>query len=666
MKRAFKKTLCMLLLLLTLFNFIYLPKSNATSGAELGITNWELSPDGLLDGVAGVLTSPVRIIGLTIGSLARNIAAEIADVGDAKNDKEAVFLDLEDIFFHNVNGNLKIIDINFFEEDSGTGVIGDIRKNIAGWYYAIRNLAIIISLLVLIYIGIRMAISTLAEDKAKYKKMITDWVVGFITIFLLHYIIIATIYINEALVTAIKPSGNDGFMGSYLDSIWLIGMDLTTSFTTGIAATVVFTFMTVLVFMYLFAYIKRMLTIAFLIIIAPIITVTYSIDKIGDGKSQALNTWLKEFIYNVLIQPFHCIIYMVFATVLIDLLTSTASIGNGVIAIIIMLFMRQAEGIVKNIFGFGGSKSLGDAFAAGALLLSSMKTATSALSSVKGGSGSKGGSGKSGSGSSSGSSGKKPQVKDTSNVGNPKTTSNTSSNSTSSPRPSSSSTSGRGSSKSSSGENSTSTSTSRSEGASNSSQNTSSSAGEKSYNIAPVKGENKFGAAVKKIAASEMKGLEMAMGIGIGGALSGDVTAMMAAKNFTSTAFGASKALGGKAITGAKGLANFVTRKSRITGKTNNVIDAYNDLKSEKGWDNDRMLSETERVLEIKDTNRIKDEKLRKYAETVQDLRTEYDGRYQAPNDMVLDRVTKIQSGEVKKNPKKRYTRPKTKPTNNN
>ena len=55
-------------------------------------------------------------------------------------------------------------------------------------------------------------------------------------------------------------------------------------------------------------YIKRMLTVGFLIVIAPLITITYSIDKMGDGKSQALNAWLKEFIYNVLIQTFHCII----------------------------------------------------------------------------------------------------------------------------------------------------------------------------------------------------------------------------------------------------------------------------------------------------------------------------------------------------------------------
>ena len=36
------------------------------------------------------------------------------------------------------------------------------------------------------------------------------------------------------------------------------------------------------------------------------------IDKLNDGQAQAFNMWLKEFIFNILIQPFHLLIYMVF------------------------------------------------------------------------------------------------------------------------------------------------------------------------------------------------------------------------------------------------------------------------------------------------------------------------------------------------------------------
>ena len=46
-----------------------------------------------------------------------------------------------------------------------------------------------------------------------------------------------------------------------------------------------------------------MVTIGFLIVIAPLVTITYSIDKISDGKAQGMNTWFREFAYNVLIQP---------------------------------------------------------------------------------------------------------------------------------------------------------------------------------------------------------------------------------------------------------------------------------------------------------------------------------------------------------------------------
>ena len=42
-------------------------------------------------------------------------------------------------------------------------------------------------------------------------------------------------------------------------------------------------------------------------------TVTYSIDKAGDGKAQAFGNWLSEFVMNVLVQPLHAIIYLVFS-----------------------------------------------------------------------------------------------------------------------------------------------------------------------------------------------------------------------------------------------------------------------------------------------------------------------------------------------------------------
>lgn len=107
----------------------------------------------------------------------------------------------------------------------------------------------------------------------------------------------------------------------------------------------------ILTFVFLIMYIKRMITIAFLILISPIITITYSIDKMNDGKSQALDTWTKEFLQNVLIQPFHCIIYLVFISVGINIVNNSGTLAAGIIVILTMFFIFEAEKIIKNIFG---------------------------------------------------------------------------------------------------------------------------------------------------------------------------------------------------------------------------------------------------------------------------------------------------------------------------
>ena len=112
---------------------------------------------------------------------------------------------------------------------------------------------------------------------------------------------------------------------------------------------------------FLIFYIKRMLTLAFLIIISPIVTITYSIDKMGDNQSQALNKWVKEFVYTVLIQPFQCLIYIVFATTAIDLMQDM-TLGAAILGCVMILFIHQAEDIVRGIFSFEHAHHLGNTF----------------------------------------------------------------------------------------------------------------------------------------------------------------------------------------------------------------------------------------------------------------------------------------------------------------
>lgn len=69
----------------------------------------------------------------------------------------------------------EILKINIFEEREGS-FLEPFRKNVATWYYMMRIIATAILLVILIYVGIRMALASIAEDKAKYKKMLFDWV----------------------------------------------------------------------------------------------------------------------------------------------------------------------------------------------------------------------------------------------------------------------------------------------------------------------------------------------------------------------------------------------------------------------------------------------------------------------------------------------------------
>lgn len=224
-------------------------------------------------------------------------------------------------------------------------VMYKISEKVTEYYYVLRNLAIAALLFVLLYIAIRMALSTVSADEAKYKKMLVNWAVSLALVFVLHYIMIITFFVNNTIVDIL-----DKTMGP--DEAWnyagLIG-DALVPFA-GFGEAIIFLMLVGMEITFLFMYIKRIIVLGFLIIIAPLITITYSIDKVGDGKSQALNTWLKEFIYNVIIQPFHCILYITMIKTVIDTMSEKEGVGGFIIYIIVLQFVKEAEEIIKKIF----------------------------------------------------------------------------------------------------------------------------------------------------------------------------------------------------------------------------------------------------------------------------------------------------------------------------
>lgn len=283
------------------------------------------------------------------------------------------FLTPDDVFFNRV----ALTDINFFNFNCGS-TVKVIRQNIAAWYYTLRVFALAALLVVLLYIGIRMAISTVASDQAKYKKMITDWLVSFALVFLLHYIIVLVLNVNNGLVEILKGiMDNMGVNSSGYEHVAskLVLNSFQLTATVSWASTICYAILVGVTAAFLFSYIKRMLIVGFLIMIAPIITITYSMDRAGDGKAQALNNWMREFFMNVLIQPFHCLIYLVFVSVVVNLISTTwSSVSAMILAIMCMTFIWTAEKIVKQIFGFQQSQTMADTVAS----LAAIKTVSEA------------------------------------------------------------------------------------------------------------------------------------------------------------------------------------------------------------------------------------------------------------------------------------------------
>lgn len=79
--------------------------------------------------------------------------------------------------------------------------------------------------------------------------------------------------------------------------------------------------------------------------------------------------------FAVLIQPFHCLIFVIFVSTAISSLNGT--FASAVFAIVTIWFMFQAEKIIKTIFGFRQPATMGDAVKSVATVMAGAKLMTS-------------------------------------------------------------------------------------------------------------------------------------------------------------------------------------------------------------------------------------------------------------------------------------------------
>lgn len=294
-----------------------------------------------------------------------------------------------------------------------TSIAEELKGTISKWYYAVRNLALVAMMIILLYIGIRIMLCGIANEKAKYKNMLVDWLVAICLIFVMHYIMVFAMNITDSIIElfssvnnkreyiVFQENENGKITEGLIEKKNELGIteyfiknnlleEIPTTDENGITKNVefvkwdaknimglirvkaalqniangssylyvgyVFCFV-ILVWYTLFffvTYLKRILYLAFFTVIAPLVAMTYPLDKMHDGKAQAFDMWLKEYIFNLLIQPMHLLLYTVLINSAFELATT-----NVVYTLVAIGFMMPAEKFVRKMFGFDKAQTPG-------------------------------------------------------------------------------------------------------------------------------------------------------------------------------------------------------------------------------------------------------------------------------------------------------------------
>ena len=317
----------------------------------------------------------------------------------------------EEIFQNKIG----VLDVNFFnpnpygETELANGAVVEeqtstasaLQATISSWYLTLRNFAMVVLLIVLLYIGIRIVASSASQERAKYKEKLFSWIVAMCLLVFMHYIMSVAVTIVEAVSEGINQINNNIAIGmENLDDYYVEVQDdkgenqyveATTYFNennlvqggeyvwptnllgkiriemqlepTGVSEdniilrkmgyTVLYLMLVFYTVAFLVVYLKRTIMLAFLTMIAPLVAMTYPLDKMNDGNAQAFNMWLKEYIFNLLIQPFHLILYTMLVGSAIEFATD-----NLIYSVVAIGFIFQAEKLLRKFFGFNKAETL--------------------------------------------------------------------------------------------------------------------------------------------------------------------------------------------------------------------------------------------------------------------------------------------------------------------
>lgn len=270
---------------------------------------------------------------------------------------------------------------SFLESSGMVGSNGILER----YFILFRNIAIACYLVMFLYMGVRILLASTGAKKDKYKTLMMDWLKGVLILALFPYVMKYTIVINDGIVDYIKsvktelpgqiqlPSLTEGVSDSMAEALDLVDSDIAIesgnlmgamrsyAMKTGrLAYAMLYLFLIKELLGFVFIYFKRIVVVIFLITIFPLVTISYAVDKIGDGKSQAFNNWFSEYVLNIFMQAFQAVNYLIVMSVIFAL-TGAGGTVNVILVLIGLQYISKGDELLRGLFSKmsgGGANSL--------------------------------------------------------------------------------------------------------------------------------------------------------------------------------------------------------------------------------------------------------------------------------------------------------------------
>lgn len=291
----------------------------------------------------------VKILCL-IPRLANKIIVEIVDEGNGTFTIENLITNKYEMF--NIS---YLIDSSSMKTNSKRSV-EVLSKNVATWFVSLRNLAAVASVLVLMYVGIRMLLATTAPKKAEYKKMLMSWAESVVLLFVLQFFIIAIVYASTKSVNFLAKA-IDAKDANYVEKHLIedINKNVTESGSGIGAITYLLLYLMLMYYQIKFflLYFFRMIRFAFYIIISPLVCITYAIDKVGDGKAQAFHHLMIDIMITAFLQPIQLMIYLFFIFSAREILVANMFLG-----LLFFSALGQGEKIFREVLSIRSSDNV--------------------------------------------------------------------------------------------------------------------------------------------------------------------------------------------------------------------------------------------------------------------------------------------------------------------